>query len=126
MAKKKMGAPEKPVDMEQLAALCRLKPTQADCAAFFKVSPDTIDRRIKQATGLTFAEFRDQNLVHTRFSLIRKALKKAENGDNVMLIFCLKNLCKWSDKGEADPEDKKNDGATFTLAYPVTVVKPEV
>ena len=30
--------------------------------------------------------------------LIRTAIKKAERGDNVMLIFCLKNLCQWRDK----------------------------
>jgi hypothetical protein len=30
--------------------------------------------------------------------LIRTAVAKAEKGDNIMLIFCLKNLCQWRDK----------------------------
>lgn len=92
------------VDLEQLRALCRMKPTLEDCAAFFKCSGDTIERRIKEATGLTFAEFREQSLVHTRFDLIRKAIKKSDQSD-VMHIFCLKNLCNWKDR-QLDEVDK--------------------
>lgn len=97
----KMGRPNADIDMDQLAALCRMKPTQEDCAAFFKCHPDTIGNRIKEETGLTFSEFREQSLVHTRFDLIRKAIKKADKSD-VMHIFALKNLCGWSDKQESD------------------------
>lgn len=93
----KMGRPLIDIDMDQLGALCRMKPTQEDCAAFFKCSTDTIANKIKEATGLTFSEFRDQNMVHTRFDLVRKAIKKAEQSDT-MHIFCLKNLCDWGDK----------------------------
>lgn len=94
----KIGRPEIEIDMDKLAAFCRLKPTAEDCAAFFQCSVDTIERRIKDAFGVTFAEFREQKMVSTRFSLIRKAIEKAENGDNTMLIFALKNLCGWRDK----------------------------
>ena len=47
-------------------------------------------------------------MVHTRFMLIRTAIQKAEKGDNVMLIFCIKNLCNWRDKlpDEQFDEDK--------------------
>jgi dihydroxyacetone kinase DhaKLM complex PTS-EIIA-like component DhaM len=100
MAKTK--EPRKQINFEQLKALMRLKPTQKDTAAFFECSEDTIERIIRKTCDLTFAEFREQNMVHTRFSLIRKAIQKAENGDNVMLIFCLKNLCGWKDKWEQD------------------------
>ena len=37
-------------------------------------------------------------MVQTRFSLIRNALKMAEKGNPALMIFCLKNLCKWTDK----------------------------
>lgn len=97
-----MGRPVK-MDAEkdrQLRAILRLKPTREDCAAFLDVHPDTIDKYIKRKYKCTYSEFREQNMVHTRFMLIRKALKKAENGDNCMLIFCLKNLCGWQDKVE--------------------------
>lgn len=106
-----MARPVVEIDFKQLEALMRFKPTAQDCAAFFKCSVDTIERRIKEFTsteenpdGLTFAEFREQNMVHTRMMLVRKALKEAENDNTTMLIFCLKNLCGWKDKqpGEND------------------------
>lgn len=90
------------VDMDQLAVFMRFKPTQKDCADYFKVSEDIIAYRIKNATGLTFSEFRDQNMVHTRFSLVQEAIRKAQKGDNTMLIFCLKNLCGWKDRYESE------------------------
>ena len=98
----KMGRPKIEIDETQLKALCRLKPTLKDVAAFFGCSEDTIENRCKALGAATFSEFRDQNMVHTRFSLVRKAIKKAEDGDNTMLIFCLKNLCGWADKQQIE------------------------
>lgn len=113
MSESKMGAPKIEIDLKQLQALMRFKPSLEDCAAFFKCSGDTVERRIKEHTisdenpnGLTFAEFREQNMVHTRFGLVRTALKKADGGDNVMLIFCLKNLCGWKDKQPGEEDHK--------------------
>lgn len=99
-----MARPKIEIDEAKLKALMRLKPTLKDTAAFFECSEDTIERKCQKLAGVSFAEFRDQNMVHTRFSLVRKAITKAESGDNVMLIFCLKNLCDWRDKqpGETD------------------------
>lgn len=86
------------IDLEKLAAFMRMKPTLADTAAFFECSVDSVERFIKTHTKLKFAEFREQKMVHTRMSLVRTAIRKAEGGDNVMLIFCLKNLCGWRDR----------------------------
>jgi len=93
-----MARPKIEIDETQLKALCRLKPRIEDVAAFFDCSHDTIERRVKELGAESFASFRDKNMVHTRFSLVRKAISKAEGGDNTMLIFCLKNLCGWADK----------------------------
>lgn len=101
--KKKMGRPKIKIDMQQLAAFCRLKPSLQDCAWFFKCSGDIIERNIKSATGLTFSEFRNQNAVYSRFELIRSAMRKAETSDT-MHIFCLKNLCDWTDKQKIESE----------------------
>lgn len=84
----------------QLKAILRLKPTLKDCAAFLDVSQDTIIRYIEKTYKTSYANFREQNMVHTRFSLIRTALKQAESGNTAMLIFCLKNMCGWTDKNE--------------------------
>lgn len=87
-------------DLDQLETFMRLKPTLADTAAFFKVGIQTVEDTIRRHYDLTFREFREQNMVHTRMMLIRTALGKAKGGDNTMLIFCLKNLCGWADKME--------------------------
>jgi len=117
-----MGRPKKEIDFDQLESLMRLNPTLKDTAAFFKCDEDTICNHIKKATGLRFSEFREQNMVHTRLKLIRTATRKAENGDNVMLIFCLKNLCGWKDKNEISTEGKTN----FTLNYQIPDKTPEM
>lgn len=99
-----MARPPMEIDMEKLEAFMRLMPTLEDTAAYFKCSADTIERRIREHSDLTFREFREQHMVHTRMKLIRTALQEADSGNSTMLIFCLKNLCAWSDKrpGEDD------------------------
>lgn len=93
-----------PIDIDQtkIKALMRMRPTLADTAAYFECAERTIERYIRTNFDLSFVEFREQNMVHTRLSLVRKAIQKAEGGDNVMLIFCLKNLCGWVDKQPAE------------------------
>jgi hypothetical protein len=115
---KKMGAPVIKIDMDQLGALCRMKPSLYDCARFFKCSEDTIERRVKEAFNVTFAEFRDQNMVHTKFDLIRKAIQKADV-DPMMHRFCLKNLADWRDK-----TDVTSDGKVMAPPAQVTIVLP--
>lgn len=112
MAKGKGHPPIKPIDQDQLKALMRLKPTLKDTAAFFQVSEDTIERRVRQISGLTYADFRDQNAVHTRFALIRKAISMGTSGNVPMLIFCLKNQCGWADKPEEEVP-KEDQGFQF-------------
>ena len=102
MADKKILS--KDLSHETLRAICRLKPTLADCAAFFNVSEDTIIRRCKEFEGLTFAKFRDKHMVDTRLTLVRNALKMANNGNTALMIFCLKNLNKWQDKIDIEVE----------------------
>jgi len=101
---KKAGRPKKQIDEAQLKALMRLKPTLDDCAAFFECHPETIINFIKRTYCIEFSKFREQNMVHTRFMLVRTAIAKAQKGDNTMLIFCLKNLCDWRDR-PADEEE---------------------
>lgn len=96
-----MARPRIEIDQDQLEALCRMNPTLKDASAFFKVSEDTIERRCKEFGYADFADCRQQNMVHTRLKLIRKALEMAEvKGNTAMMIFCLKNLCGWVDKVE--------------------------
>ncbi len=90
--------PRVEIDPVKLKALMRLKPTLADTAAFFECSERTVERYVKEEFSMTFRDFCEAYMVHTRLNLIRKAIDKAEKGDNVMLIFCLKNLCGWENE----------------------------
>lgn len=92
------GHPAKVFDEKQLKALMRMKPRSEDAAAFFNCSRKTLERFITDTYGVTFDEFREQNLVHTRYSLVQTALLRAEHSDT-MLKFCLENLCGWSSGG---------------------------
>lgn len=98
------GRPKKEIPEAQLRGIMRLHPTIKDCASFFECSEDTIENVIKRDYGVNFSVFREQNMVHTRFALIRKAIQKATAGDNVMLIFVLKNLCQWKDRYDHSPD----------------------
>jgi len=93
------------LDLPKLEALMRLKPTLEDTAAFFQCSATTISDTIKKHFGITFREFRDQRMVHTRLALQRKAVQMGESGNVAMLIFTLKNLCGWADKQEISGRD---------------------
>ena len=86
------------IDKEQLEAYMRMKPSLSDTAAWFKCAERTIERYIREHYNLTFVEFREQNMVHSRHALVREAMKQALGGNTAMLIFCLKNMCGWSDK----------------------------
>ncbi len=99
-----MARPAKSVDLQKLKALMRMKPTLADTAAFFECSERTIERVIDKEFGVSFVEFRQQNMVHTRLNLTRKAIQMAEAGNVPMLIFSLKNLADWADKRQGEAE----------------------
>jgi hypothetical protein len=103
-----MGRPAliTPEKARQLAALCRLKPTREDCAAFLEVTPDAVDKYIKRTHGITFSEFREKNMVHTRFMIIRGLLEQCKRGNLGALIYCSKNLCGWKD----NPDDIPHEG----------------
>lgn len=113
MAKRKVGRPKgtkifsDPEKQRQLEALLKLKPTLNDCAGFFKCDRDTISDFIKDEYGYTFDEYRERCMSHTRFALVRQALEQAKGGNTTMLIFCLKNLCHWSDNN-IQPLDASN------------------
>jgi AraC-like DNA-binding protein len=85
---------------KELDALLQFKVSLAFVSDYLGVSRDTIIRRIREEYDLTFAEYHDLKMQRTATKLQQKAIEMALGGNNTMMIFCLKNLAKWSDKIE--------------------------
>jgi AraC-like DNA-binding protein len=97
--KRKVGRP-RAIDDEKftlIGKLCQFKLKLSDVAELAGCSETTIEDEIKSRTGVNFRVFRDQKMAHVRQSLAQKAIQQALGGNNVMLIFCLKNMNGWSD-----------------------------
>ena len=116
------GRPKAEIDQNELRDLMKFHPSQADTAAWFGVSEDSIERRIKEIEHLTFAEFRHRYLAKTKFALIQKAVSMALDGDRTMLKFCLKNLAGWSE----DPAQSAEDQKPLQSIYKLYVEKDEL
>ncbi len=96
------------IDVNLLKNIMRMKPRLEDVAVIMDCSGRTIERFIREQFDQTFKEFRELHMVHTKNSLIQKAIDMALEGNPVMLIFCLKNLCDWKNEGQAEtPPDKE-------------------
>lgn len=118
---KKMGRPQKQIDLEKLKVFLRLRPSLLDTAHFFECDIDTIEKLIKQNYGKTFSEFRDECFVHTKAHLIRKAIAEAtkDKANTEMLKFALKNFCNWKDRFEADLNGKIEVAQAPTVIFAI-------
>lgn len=96
----KAGRPRIEIEWDKLDAYLSLKSSKRVCALLLGISEDTIERAIQRDKGCSFTDYADKCLAPTKLKLVQKALTKALNGDNTMLIFSLKNLCGWADKVE--------------------------
>lgn len=111
-----MGRSKIIIDWTRLDSYLELKATKKSCALLLEISEDTIERNIKSKYGLTFTEYAEKRMEPIKLKLIQKALSKALDGENVLLIFCLKNLCGWGDRFEEDKDEKQK---TVTLNYKI-------
>lgn len=94
-----MGRKKIEIDFKLLDNIFAVGGTLTMAANIMDISHDVIEIRIKEKTGLTAGEYREAKLDKTKVRLQQKAIDMALNKNNItMLIFCLKNLCKWTDK----------------------------
>jgi hypothetical protein len=80
-------------------------------------SEATLERMLlKHFECSNMTEYREKRKDSLKIQLKRKAVTMALGGNVSMLIFCLKNLCGWSDNVQVvpDKEDAKNQ---IRLAY---------
>jgi hypothetical protein len=110
------------LDWSKLEGMLLFDATIHVCAKELGCSHDTLERRIKEKYGETFAEHKEKILEHTVLKLKTKMINKALGGDNTCLIFCLKNLGKWADKVEHGfDKDKKTILLKYNLDEPKDV-----
>lgn len=101
MARKKID-----IDWKTLDGIFSIGGTMTMASSILDISHDTIERRIKEEKGVDFKTYKESKLDKTRVRLQQKAIDMALNKDNVtLLIFCLKNLCSWTDKLPENVED---------------------
>jgi AraC-like DNA-binding protein len=91
------------IDCTELIELMTFYPTLEETADWFKCSPDTIERRIKEEFNQTFSTFRKLHSGKTRLLLKRKAISKALEEDNEkFLIYCLRTMTDLNDRQSKD------------------------
>lgn len=90
------------INFGELDAMMQFKVTKGFVADWFKCSEDTVEKRIKEQSGMTFTEYNTLKMNRTGFKLQQKAIEMALQGDRTMLIFSLKNMAGWSDKLESE------------------------
>src|SRR3990167_9824498 len=111
---KPVGRPVKNiVDWKMLDAILQFAPSRIMCVDILGISLEALSRRCEKEKGMTFSEYKEKKMSHTKLRLQQKAIQKALDGDNVMLIFCLKNVCGWLDK--VDMESKINLKPQLTI-----------
>lgn len=84
---KKMGRKVIEIDWNEFDKLCSFQCTLAEIASWFDVSEDTIERRVKEYSGETFADYYKQKRGAGFVSLRRKQFEVAMSGDKTMLIW---------------------------------------
>ncbi len=92
------GRPRKEIDWVEFDDLCRVQCTLAEISAHFSVSEDTIERRVFEQYGTTFAELFAQKRKAGFVSLRRKQFELAMMGNPTMLIWLGKQVLGQSDQ----------------------------
>ena len=111
---KEYSLADAPFSWDKLDGLLAHKSSLLMCSDILDCPESTIQNHIKKRYGLSFTEYANKKLSRTKVRLVQKALEQASSGNTTMLIFCLKNLCKWSDRNENTIELTNN---AINLAY---------
>lgn len=91
--------PKIEIDYKDLEKLCHIQCTEQEIADWFHCSVDTIERRIKEEFGISFAEYFREHRVGGKIALRRNIFKLAEKHPT-MAIFLAKNWLGMKDAHE--------------------------
>lgn len=98
----KGGRPKIQLDFETVDKLMAIQCTGEEIASVLNVSYDTLERRIKEEHGLSFADYFAQKSGVGRASLRRRQFQLAEGGNPTMLVWLGKQWLNQKDRSEID------------------------
>lgn len=87
------------IDFKELERLCHIQCTETEIASWFHCSVDTIERRIREKTNGSFAEYFEKHRVGGKIALRRNLFRLAERHPS-MAIFLAKNWLGMKDPHE--------------------------
>lgn len=122
-----MGRPTIEVDFEKIDALCSVFCNCKEIVAVLNTfgetySYDTVERRIKENFGKTFAEYvEEKQMAHAKPKLRKAQMDLALSGNAPMLIFLGKNYLEQRDK----PKDDETNESIDKLAQVIRDVMAE-
>ena len=99
--RKKMGRPKIEIDWKVFDSYCALQCTLREISAVLGCSEDTIERRVREAHNMSFAEYFARKRVAGLMSFRRSGWELAKRNPAVW-IFCAKNWLGMTDKQEID------------------------
>ena len=89
------------IDFGELEKLCHIQCTEVEISEWFHCSVDTVERRVRDRFGISFAEYYQKKRVGGLVSLRRNLFKLSEKNAAVA-IFLAKNWLGMSDKQELE------------------------
>ena len=120
ISRRRSGRPRAVIDWPLFDRLCAIQCTQAELAAFFRCSEDTIARAVRREKHVPFADYAAAQRLAGHVSLRRTMWQKALKGDNTMAIFLAKQHL-----GMADRQQHEVTGANGGPLAPVQIYLPE-
>lgn len=108
----KMGRPRKEIDLKTLGNLARIQATVEEAAAWFRVSKDTMKRRLRQER---FRRAWEEGQERGRISLRRLQFRAAQKGNTAMLIWLGKVILG---QREAEPVNPDAEAARGFVVVP--------
>lgn len=94
----KLGRPKKELDLDQFKQWAALGSPVVEIADFFKMSDDTLRRRVEELSGESFAAVLKEARAHGNMQIRAVQHKKAVEGDSVMLKWVGMNRLGQSDR----------------------------
>jgi len=102
------GRPKIEIDWKLLDGFCKMQCTLWEIACYFNCSEDTIERRVREQFGVSFADYFGKKRIAGLMSLRRIQFKMAEKSP-AMAIFLGKNYLGQADKTELEHSMRGNN-----------------